>query len=368
MGTSVTASVTVSGVAGFTPTGTVTFQVSTNSGSTWSTLGAVKTLVSGSATSDSYIPQALGSSYQFRAVYSGDVNYGGPTTGAASGILTVNKGTASVSASSFVPASPITLGGSVTVSASVAAPSGITTAPTGNVQFQVSINGGSYANFGSAVALSSGSASIAYTPQTATTYTFKAEYQGDTNYVSGTVGAASGILTVNKGTASVSASSFVPASPITLGGSVTVSASVAAPSGITTDPSGSVQFMVKVGAGSFVNIGSPVALSGGSASISYTPSSIGTFSFQAVYQGDNNYNSGTTGAASGILTVYIATSTGTVLSASSPLTLGGTTTDTAIVTPQSYVYNQVTFVAAGAGISGTGASLNVAYPAGLARK
>ena len=39
LGTSVTASVTVSGVTGFTPTGTVTFQVSTDSGTTWSTFG-----------------------------------------------------------------------------------------------------------------------------------------------------------------------------------------------------------------------------------------------------------------------------------------------------------------------------------------
>ena len=86
LGASVTASVTVSGSAG-TPTGTVTFQVSTDSGTTWNTLGAVKTLATGSATSDSYTPAAVGA-YQFRAQYGGDSNYNGATGDTVS--LTVN--------------------------------------------------------------------------------------------------------------------------------------------------------------------------------------------------------------------------------------------------------------------------------------
>ena len=61
-------------------------------------------------------------------------------------------------AATFSPGSPITLGGSVTVSVGVTGPGGVT-APTGNVQFQVSVNGGSYANFGSPTALSGSSAS-----------------------------------------------------------------------------------------------------------------------------------------------------------------------------------------------------------------
>jgi hypothetical protein len=68
LGSSVTASITVSGVSGFTPTGTVTFQVSTDNGNTWNTFGAEKTLVSGSATSDSYTPDAVGSNYRIRAI------------------------------------------------------------------------------------------------------------------------------------------------------------------------------------------------------------------------------------------------------------------------------------------------------------
>ena len=87
LGASVTASVTVSGSAG-TPTGTVTFQYSIDSGTTWNTLGTSKTLSSGSATSDSYTPTATGSNYAFRAQYSGDSNYN-PSTGTTTP-LTVN--------------------------------------------------------------------------------------------------------------------------------------------------------------------------------------------------------------------------------------------------------------------------------------
>ena len=106
LGTSVTASVTVSGVAGATPTGTVTFQVSTDSGSTWNTLGAVKTLVSGSATSDSYTPPSVSSNYRFRAVYSGDGNYNGPVTGALAS-LTVKYPPHYVDTSNAVHDTPI---------------------------------------------------------------------------------------------------------------------------------------------------------------------------------------------------------------------------------------------------------------------
>lgn len=89
LGGSVTASVTITGSAG-TSTGTVTFQYSTDSGTTWNTLGAVKTLSGGSATSDSYTPQAVGGNYRFRAQYSGDSNYNSVTSSETS--LTVNGG------------------------------------------------------------------------------------------------------------------------------------------------------------------------------------------------------------------------------------------------------------------------------------
>ena len=305
LGGSVTVSATVSGSSGVpAPTGNVQFQVSINGGS-YANFGSAVGLSGGSA-SVSYTPSTA-TTYNFKAVYQGDSNYVSGTAGVASGTLTVNLATATVGAATFTPVSPITLGGSVTVSATVSGSSGVP-APTGNVQFQVSINGGSYANFGSAVGLSGGSASVSYTPSTATTYNFKAVYQGDSNYVSGTAGVASGTLTVNLATATVGAATFTPVSPITLGGSVTVSATVSGSSGVPA-PTGNVQFQVSINGGSYANFGSAVGLSGGSASVSYTPSTATTYNFKAVYQGDSNYLSGTAGVASGTLTVNLATAT-----------------------------------------------------------
>ena len=142
-----------------------------------------------------YTPTSVSSNYKFGVTYSGDTNYAAISTQVPVA-LTVSQATATVGAAAFSPSSPITLSNSVTVSTSVNGPGGGVTTPTGNVQFKVSINGGSYSSFGSST-LSGSSASISYTPQTATSYKFEAVYQGDTNYVSGTTGGASGTLTVN---------------------------------------------------------------------------------------------------------------------------------------------------------------------------
>ena len=217
------------------------------------------------------------------------------------------------------------MGASVTVSASVTGPGGVT-APTGNVQFQVSVNGGSYANFGSPAALSGSSASISYNPSTATTYNFKAVYQGDSNYVSGTTGSASVTLTVNKGSATVPAPTLNPVSPITLGGSVTASVTV---TGSVGTPTGSITFQYSTDGGTTWNsLGVVKTLSGGSAtSDSYIPTASGSnYQFRAVYNGDSNYSGLTSSAAS--LTVNQATATvgAATFSPGSPITLGASVT------------------------------------------
>ena len=123
LGGSVTANVIVGGIGG-TPTGTITFQYSTDSGATWNTLGDTKTLSKGSATSDSYTPNAVGSNYRIRAVYSGDNKFYGATGNAAS--LTVNKANPTVPAPTLNPTSPISLGGSITATATISGISGVT--------------------------------------------------------------------------------------------------------------------------------------------------------------------------------------------------------------------------------------------------
>jgi hypothetical protein len=312
LGSSVTASVTIlgNGSSG-TPTGSVTFQYSLNSGSTWTNLGTTVILVGGSATSTSYTPTAPGSNYQFRASYGGNLNYTSLTGGST--ILTVNKATATVGAASFAPASPIALGGSVTVSVSVSGPGGVVS-PTGNVQFQVKIGASSYANFGSAVALSGGSASISYTPQTATTYNFQAVYQGDGNYNSGTIGLQSGTLTVNKAAPTIAAPTLNPSDSVTVGTSVSISVNV--PGGGAV-PTGTATFQVNIGGGVWNNIGSVISLSSGSASAIYVPQSAGSYQFQVIYSGDSNYNGANSSA------VYLTVTSGLTVGVSpvGPLTM-----------------------------------------------
>jgi hypothetical protein len=152
----------------------VTFEVSTD-GVLFSQYGAAKTLSSGSATSDSYTPSAAGT-YYFRAVYAGDSNYLGSQSGDAAEPLTVNK--ASSTTSTVLSGGTITLGGSVTDTATV------TAGATGQVTFYVKFGAGDWAQLGAVKDLVAGSAtSDPYTPLAAGDYLFRALYGGDSNYL-----------------------------------------------------------------------------------------------------------------------------------------------------------------------------------------
>jgi flagellin-like protein len=200
LGASMTASVTVSGTGG-TPTGTVTFEYSTNGGTTWNTLGTANRPLSGggAVTSTSFTPNAAGS-YLIHAVYSGDGTYN--TATGTSATLTVNKANPTVPAPSVSP-SPVTVNNQVTLSVTISGVTGVT--PTGTATFQYRIGGsGAFTTIGSAVALSAGSASTTYTPTSTGTYQFQVVYSGDSNYngatsstTSLTVNAASYVFTEN---------------------------------------------------------------------------------------------------------------------------------------------------------------------------
>jgi PKD repeat protein len=189
IGGSTQATVTVLGSQG-TPTGTVTFEYSTNGGSSWSQLGAVKTLSGGSATSDPYSPTTDGE-HLIRAIYSGDSNYNDATSSAAS--LTVDKATPTVPAPTLSETT-ITLGDSVTASVTVSGSAGT---PTGQVTFEFSTNGGAdWSQLGAVKTLSGGSAtSDAYSPTTVGDHLIRAVYSGDDNYNGATGSAVT--LTVN---------------------------------------------------------------------------------------------------------------------------------------------------------------------------
>jgi hypothetical protein len=290
LGGSVTVNVIVGGIGG-TPTGTITFQYSTDSGATWNALGSIQTLSKGSATSDSYTPNAVGSTYRIRALYSGDGNYNGATGAPAS--LTVSKATPTVPGPTLNTTSPISLGGSVTVAVTVSGVSGIT--PNGTVTFQYSADSGStWTQLGTLKTLFSGSAtSDSYTPNAVgSTYRIRALYSGDGNYNGATGAAAS--LTVNKANAGVPAPS-VSLNPILVNNVVIVSVAISGVYGGAT-PIGTATFQVKIGNDTWTTIGSAVSLSNGMASTNYVPQTMDNYQFQVIYGGDSNYN-GATGYA-----------------------------------------------------------------------
>ena len=192
LGEGVTDKATVTGSSP-KPTGTVTFQVSTDNGATFTTFGLVKTLVNGSATSDLYTPTAAGD-YLFRAVYSGDTKYKASQSGAQDEPMTVNKLTSTTS--TLLSENSINLAKSVTDTATV---TGSSTTPTGTVTFEVSTDGGAtFTPFGNIITLVSGSAiSDPYTPAAAgNDYRFRAVYSGDAKYKASQSGDQEELLTV----------------------------------------------------------------------------------------------------------------------------------------------------------------------------
>ncbi len=304
-------------------TGSVTFWVSSNGGSSWVQYDG-ETLSGGSATSASYTPFSSGT-YYFRAVYSGDAQYAGSQSGDTAELLTVNKANLPSTTTTVLSSSSIAFGGSVTDTATVA-PGG-----TGSVTFWVSSNGGSSWVQYDGETLSGGSAtSASYTPFSSGTYYFRAVYSGDAQYAGSQSGDTAELLTVNKANLPSTTTTVLSSSSIAFGGSVTDTATVA-PGG-----TGSVTFWVSSNGGSSWVQYDGETLSGGSAtSASYTPFSSGTYYFRAVYSGDAQYAGSQSGDTAELLTVNKANlpSTTTTVLSSSSIAFGGSVTDTATVAP-----------------------------------
>ena len=161
---------------------------------------------------------------------------------------------------------------------------------------------------------------VATSPHTITgTYPADAVHSGSDNTAS---------LTVDKADTLTTAGSAP--SPSIYGQQVTFSATVSVVSPGVGSPTGSVQFVVD---GS--NYGSPVSLTGESASITDSALTAGSHSITAVYSGDSNFNmtgfdAGST-ATTATQTVTPAMTATSVSSSLNPSTYGGLVTFTAIV-------------------------------------
>ena len=281
-GQSATFTATVSSATGAPPDGYVEFFVN------GSAYGSPVPLSGGTA--QLAITEPAGS-YTIAAEYTGDTVYAATVTaGETTATLTVTQSAATKTPTSTVitPSQAfVSPGQSATFTAKVSSSGGAP--PDGSIQFLV--NG---LNYGSPVALTSGSAQVAVSEPLGT-YTIAAEYTGDANYAA-TLPAAetTATLTVSQPTTSKVATTTV-VSPSTVsvsyGQSATFTATVSSIAGTPTD--GSIQFLVN---GS--NYLTPVLVSGGTAQLAINEPA-GTYTVTAEYTGDAVYAATVTAGETG---------------------------------------------------------------------
>lgn len=296
-GTSLTFKATVTGASGSTqPTGTVTFQdgatVLTCSGSNDNTLTQNGT--TNSTATCSFNSLGVGTSHSITATYvpGGDPNYSaaGPSAGVAQ-IVTKAAATLAVATN---PVSP-SVDQSVTITATVTTSVNAPVKPAGTVSF--TINGSSSGDCpNTAINTTTGKASCTTSSLVAPADVIAASYT-DPNY---TASDAQASPTVSKVTAQTSVSSSSGTARVN--DSVTFTATVTPPTGAGTAtlPSGGVTF--KQGA---TTLCSSVGLSGSpaTATCSHAFGAITSgVTITATYAGDSNFNAGTAGTTTQIVT------------------------------------------------------------------
>jgi large repetitive protein len=350
---------TVLGVGGAIPSGSVKFFVCSvgaepcgSGGTQVGSAVALKVNLANTpaATSEAFTPTEGPGTYCFRGEYEGDSNYNAASDGSVGECFTVGQATPVVEST---PSGAIVVGGSETDQVTVTG-NATGKSPTGKVEFFACVKGTSPCSsggtqIGSALSLSAGTGNTAgatsegFTPTEGPgTYCFRSEYEGDANYASGVDESAGECFTVTKTTATVKST---PSGAIVLGGSETDHVSVQG-NATNGSPSGSVEFFVcTVGtdpcSSGGSQVGNAVTLTAGSSdessttSESLTPSEgSGTYCFRAEYEGDSNYATSSDGSADECFTVGKATPA-VKSTPSGSIVVGGAETDGVTVTGNS---------------------------------
>ena len=284
-GQGVTFTATVSSDAG-TPAGTVTFLDGGAPLGTGTLAGGVATLGTSAL---------LGGSHSITAVYAGDASFAASTSAAVSQV--VNKAVTTAAVALTAGSNPSIFGAALTFTATVSSSAGV---PTGVVVFR---DGPSA--LGAPVPLSGGVATFTTAALAGGAHTLRVDYSGDNNFAVSTSPPLP--QTVNPAATGVAlGSSLNPstyAQPVTFTATVSpvVSNTSGAPTGTVTFKDGSAQ------------LGAPVALVNGVASLTTATLSGGTHAIRAVYGGDTNFSS-----ASGTLSQVVnAAATATSLARTS---------------------------------------------------
>ncbi len=334
VGGSITDTATLSG--GVNPTGTITFTVYGPNDATCSMTPAFTSTKSvtanGAYTSDPFTVTLAGT-YRFIAAYSGDANNAAATTACNDPNESVVVGTttpAIVTAASGTVHAGGTIGDTATLSGGVN--------PTGTITFDL-FGPNNATCTGTAIFTSTATVtgngsypSAMFTTVAAGTYRWTAAYSGDTN--NGAV--TSGCNAANENvvvTVAAPALATQASAPVTVGGTISDTASLSGGTG----PTGTITFDVFgpnnatcSGTAAFTST-VPVAGNGTYPSGPFTVTAPGTYRFVATYSGDaNNAAAGPTSCSDPAESVVVSLANVTIVThASSPVTVGGTVTDTA---------------------------------------
>lgn len=213
-------------------------------------------------------------SHSITVAYAGDSNFYTSTSNAVSLVISTATPTIALAAS---PVSPNTYGTSITLTATMAAPSGDPAdVPTGTVQF---FNGATL--LGSGTVSGGGLATLTLVGATALpagTNSITAVYGGSTEFNTVTSSALSYTVTKIAGTVTVTSS----LNPSVYGDSVTLSIGVASLLGVT--PTGTVSIMDGV-----TNLGTLTLNGSGTTSLTIPLFTAGSHPITVTYSGDNNY-------------------------------------------------------------------------------
>ncbi len=300
-------------VAGFVPTGTVTYALFSASTSCTgsSTTQMVTVNPNGSVPNSAITAELTAGAYSFQASYSGDSNYSPSPLGACQP-FSVGLASSSVSTAVFDAATNLAWSGSEVTGASAydTATVGVSgPTPTGTVTYSyfaasncsgtpttqvVTLNpNGSVPNSATTAVLAAGA------------YSFQASYSGDSNYSPSPLGACEP-FSVGLASSSVSTAVFDAATNLAWSGSEVTGASaydtatVSSGTGVAIPPTGSLAYSFYEdgtcsGAPTATDV---VTVSGGSVPISTPqgPLDHGSYSFQASFSGDQNYRAAPLGA------------------------------------------------------------------------
>jgi len=217
--------------------------------------------------------------HSITASYSGDGNFLSSTSAPLSQVVNkANTTTATVSST----VNPSVFGQTVTFSTTVTAVAPGAGVPTGTVTF---FDGAT--NIGSGTLNGSGQASISVSNLNVGSHSITASYGGSSNFNSSTSALALSQV-VNK--ANTTTTVVASPNPATLGGTVTFTVTVSPVAPGAGVPTGTVQ--VKDNG---INVGGPVTLVGGSATVTKTPVTgpPGTHTVTAIYSGDTHFNTST---------------------------------------------------------------------------